>query len=228
MEYVVSFLAVAFFPLALAAYGVYLAATTLDGKTKAWAFVIIGFLTSLGILTGALEQIRIYHSDVVRDSRESTVQSKLDTSIRQEAYVRGQLDSLSLMVGKLGEKSADPAVKQVAEAIAKIANSNTLPPDFLRQEVVALIRDLRMFQSERRQIEDAVNGTAQAGPVGAESIRTFQQRFSKRLRTLAAELPQYLSRESRFLGEIAETPLGGNSGFIDGLLEVLRSVTASL
>jgi hypothetical protein len=228
MGYVVAFLAVALFPIALAAFGVYLAAIALDGKKKIWAFVAIGFIAGFGVLTGALQQLGAYHSDLTHEKRESDAQAKLDNSLEQQAYMREQLDSISLMIGNLRGKSADPIVKQYLDAVAKMAQSNTASADVLKREVVAIIRDLRVFQAERGQVEDAADGSAQAIPVGTESVRLFQQRFSERIRKLAAELPQYLSKESRQLSQIADGPLGNNSKIVDPLLEVLRSVSASL
>ena len=91
-----------------------------------------------------------------------------------------------------------------------------------------MIRDLKTFQSERVEAEIAVENTAQAIPVGDESLRLFRKQYSDRLRKLASELPQYLSQEGRQLKETADSPIGGNSGFLGYLLETLRSISASL
>jgi hypothetical protein len=98
----------------------------------------------------------------------------------------------------------------------------------LRSKVVALIRDLEEFRVERRRLELAARGTTRAIPVGLESVRLFQKRFSSRLHELSSELPQYLESDGRQLKDVAEVPIGADSSFLDSLLQVLRDVTSSL
>ncbi|MGA3025516.1 MAG: hypothetical protein ABSF98_12160 [Bryobacteraceae bacterium] len=228
MDYIIAFLAVAFFGL-LGGYATYLAIMNLEGQRKARALVVICSLTGLGLLAAALQQLAMYHSDRSHEKRESETQGKLDSSLQQQAYIRGQLDGISLLIGNVAEKNSDPSLQQIADAIAKMAQTNTPQTDSLRKEVVALIGDLKAFQLEREEAEDLAAGNRQqAITVSNENIRLFQQRYSGRLRRLAGKLPQYFSKESKTIREIADYPTGGNTGFIDRLVEVLRSVSASI
>jgi len=64
LSYIVSFLGLALFPLALGAYGGYLAVVGLaDKKQKHLAVVIVSVLAGLGVLFTGLQQIQAYRSD---------------------------------------------------------------------------------------------------------------------------------------------------------------------
>lgn len=125
-------------------------------------------------------------------------------------------------------KGKDGRIAELETKGAAIPKKGQLANSTSKEETRSLVRDLKIFQSERVELENAVDGTPQAIPVGAESLKLFQQRYSDRLRKLAAELPQYLNTESRQIKNIADSPMGGNSGFLDTLLEILLKVSASL
>jgi len=120
LPYVIGFLAVAVFPLALAGYGGHLATLALaDGTKRRRALILVWGLAALGVVFAGLQQIEAYRSDKEHDASQDTLKSKLDTSLQRQEYMRGQLDSIGLMVGKVGEKTTDPAVGQLAGAIIK-------------------------------------------------------------------------------------------------------------
>jgi len=50
-------------------------------------------------------------------TQQRDLKQKLDQSLRAQEYMRGQLDSLAIMVGKVAEKSTDANLKQLAAAI---------------------------------------------------------------------------------------------------------------
>ena len=64
-----------------------------------------------------------YKSDQEHDSEQTALQSTLNTSLQRQEYMRDQLDGIGVMISKVGEKSPDPAVGQLAGAIAKMADS---------------------------------------------------------------------------------------------------------
>jgi len=78
MFYTVSFLAVAFFPFALAAYGGHLAAKVLDAKDRRKAFVIVWTLALLGVAAAGWQQIMVYRSDRANETKQR--KSERDTS----------------------------------------------------------------------------------------------------------------------------------------------------
>ena len=208
-----------------------MAITTLEGKKKSWLLIVVGLLAGFGVLTGALQQVGFYRSDSAHENRETgtqakltAVQSDLQSSLQQQAYMRGQLSSISMMIGKLGEKSSDPSLKQIADTIARMAQPPT--QDLLRNEVVALIQEIKAFRDQRAEIEAASN---LVGHGEQETARLFRERFSDRLLTLSNELPQGLSRERDQIRRAAQTGFGGGAGSLDNLvISTLASVSASL
>jgi hypothetical protein len=57
------------------------------------------------------------------DQEEKELRGRLDQSLLTQEYTRGQLDSIGLMVGKLGEARNSPDMKQLATAIAVMAEN---------------------------------------------------------------------------------------------------------
>src|SRR2546421_677004 len=69
------------------------------------------------------------------------------------------------------------------------AAMNAAQASTLRSRSISLIRDLKVFQSERRKAEALASGTPEAIGVGAQSVRLFRENFSARLHAFASELP---------------------------------------
>jgi hypothetical protein len=122
VDYFISFLAVALFPFALGAYGGHLAAIVLNGKQKTRALWIVWSLASAGVLMAAIQQYNSYRTDKDHDSKQLALQGKLDSSLLSQARMGGQLDSIGLMIGKMGEKSGDPGLRTLASAVSKLAD----------------------------------------------------------------------------------------------------------
>jgi hypothetical protein len=125
LPYLIAFLAIAVFPLALAGVGGHLAAVALPdqaARRRTYFFVIWG-LALIGIVLAGLQQIEAFHSDKEHDAKQELIQGKLDTSLQRGEYMRGQLESISLMLGKVGEGQKDPAVSQLAGVIVKMADN---------------------------------------------------------------------------------------------------------
>jgi hypothetical protein len=88
MVYLLSFLAAALFPLALAGYGGHLATIALpDTRLRRKAFVIVWGLAIVGTIVSAVFQIALYRSDQKRDGAEvefrADVRRKLDAIISE-------------------------------------------------------------------------------------------------------------------------------------------------
>jgi hypothetical protein len=135
MDYILSFLAVAFFPLALAAYGGHLAAEVLEREKRTKALWIVWCLAGVGVLFAGGQQYRAYRSDQAiqavqgkRDTDAKQLQGKLDASIQREEYMKGQLGSIALMIGKVGEEGKSSQIGQLASAIKNIAANSGTPP----------------------------------------------------------------------------------------------------
>ena len=135
LPYFVAFLAVAVFPTALAAIGGHLATIGIeDPQKRGWWLRVVWALASIGVGFAALQQVESYRSDSEHDYRISILQKTTDglhdtlsTSLQRQEYMRGQLESISVMVGKVGEKSTDPVVGQLAGALAKMADTAKVP-----------------------------------------------------------------------------------------------------
>jgi hypothetical protein len=124
LPYVVSFLGLALFPLALAGYGGHLATLALtEQKPRRRAIFAVWTMAILGVVFAGLQQIEAYHSDKDHDEKQEALRSKLDASLQAQQYTRGQLDSIGLMIGKVGERSTDPVLGQLAGAIVKMTES---------------------------------------------------------------------------------------------------------
>jgi hypothetical protein len=125
LPYIVSFLGLALFPLALGGYGGHLATLALpEGTKRKRALWLVWGLASLGVLFAGLQQIEAFRSDKEHDSTQVDLQSKLATSLQRQEYTRGQLDSISLMIG--GRTGGDPALGQLAAVIGKMADTARL------------------------------------------------------------------------------------------------------
>jgi hypothetical protein len=130
LSYVIAFAAVALFPTALAAIGAHLATLAInDSKLKFKVILLVWTLAVIGVALAGLQQIEAYRSDLEHDSKISDLQNAANglqvtanTSLQRQEYMRGQLDSISVMIGKVGEKSSDPVIGQLAGAIAKISD----------------------------------------------------------------------------------------------------------
>ena len=88
------------------------------------AFVLLGVLSTLLIVRQSNEaekaQTQIQEK---ADRHEKELRGRLDQSLLSQEYTRGQLDSIGLMIGKLGEAKNNPDMKQLATAIAMMAEN---------------------------------------------------------------------------------------------------------
>ena len=129
LSYVIGFFGVALFPAALAGIGGHLATLAItDHRARTKVLALVWVLAGLGVMFAGLQQVLAYRSDRENSSKVSELQSTttglrgtLDTSLQQQQYMKGQLESISVMIGKVGEKSADQGMRDLASALSKIA-----------------------------------------------------------------------------------------------------------
>lgn len=106
MIYVINFLAVAAFPLAVAAYGGHLAAKVLDRPQRRKALSIVWALAVLGVLISGVQQVFVYRSRRAEDAQQSAyaerddrnqqqLRLELDRSLEREEYLRKELDDIA-------------------------------------------------------------------------------------------------------------------------------------
>ncbi len=105
MVYVISFLAVAAVPLAVAGYGGHLAAKVLAGSERRRALRVVWLLAALGVALSAVQQIMIARADRTHarqqaeleakaEQEQRDLQSKLDASLSRQDEVRQELGSI--------------------------------------------------------------------------------------------------------------------------------------
>lgn len=114
MVYIITFLALAAFPLALAGYGGHLAATILKGEERTKALRIVWGLTILGLFSFGLQQYLTYRSDV---EREKERQKDRDRQGAQFQKIDAGIEELKRVTPS---KPTDPPEKVLAAAAAKI------------------------------------------------------------------------------------------------------------
>jgi hypothetical protein len=105
MIYLISFLAAAAVPLAIAGYGGHLAAKVLDRPQRRRALAVIWALGSLGVLLAGFQQVLMSRSDAEHERQQAAMQAraeqeqqqlrdKLDVSLHHEEEVRTELGSI--------------------------------------------------------------------------------------------------------------------------------------
>jgi hypothetical protein len=128
MIYLISFLAVAAVPLAVAGYGGHLAAKVLDGPQRRRALTFIWALAAAGVLLSALQQMLVYRSDMEHEREQAAMMAKaeqeqrqlrdkLDVSLHHEEEVRAELGSI---VQYLQKPQPQMSTRELASAASKM------------------------------------------------------------------------------------------------------------
>ena len=122
------------------------------------AFVILGIA---GIIAGSVERRRSEKEQVLAEERQRDLRQKVDstqktlektqemlnTSLLSQEHMRGQLDALGMMAGKIGQSSSED-MKQLVSAISKMAETShvgTLTNKQLCDRAFELAKRLRAF-----------------------------------------------------------------------------------
>jgi hypothetical protein len=173
--YITAFVAVALFPLFLAGIGGHLATLAVEDlrERRNWKIGVWG-LAALGILAVGLQQFQSYDSDNVHDKKQEALQQKLDTSIRSEENIKGQLQNLAFVFSKLEARpssTTDPTEKRVIETLLAASQRAAIsePPEKmgkpgfrglsnreLREKVNSLVSQIRSIEEQFEKEDSAV------------------------------------------------------------------------
>jgi hypothetical protein len=132
--YIVTFIAVALFPLALAGYGGHLATLALpeDSAQRRRAKLLVWTLAIAGVILFGVSEIISYHADKKRDSEDATFQhdvlDKLNTIINEPDSSKRKQDATDLKEAIVGTK--DQGAKQ--NRIPPAAPQSSSEPDLTR------------------------------------------------------------------------------------------------
>jgi hypothetical protein len=129
-----------------------------------WRIAVLVF----GIAVSLLTWLQMSRADGMHDREQKELQNKLDQSLLTQQYTKGQLDSLALMVGKIGQST--PENSGLTAAIRQMAQSRA-------QDV----SDLKASNSE----------LCKRAHAEAQAIRDFQDRYDTSSR---AEQETYMDR----------------------------------
>jgi hypothetical protein len=122
--YIFSFLALSAVPFVLGAYGGHLAAEVVDNpRHRRNAMLIVWGLAAIGVVLAGCQQCLVYESDKDHEATQGKLSRQLEASSGQQQFMRGQLDSIGLMIGKFGERNNNPDMKEFAAIIAKMGQS---------------------------------------------------------------------------------------------------------
>jgi hypothetical protein len=93
-----------------------------SGQTSLHAriFYAMGFFGLLSMACIGWNNHQVKEED--RNVKQS-LSDQLQSSLQRQEYMRGQLESISVMIGKVGERSTDPVVAQLAGAVIKMADN---------------------------------------------------------------------------------------------------------
>ncbi len=83
-SYLITFIAIAVFPLALAGYGGHLATLGLPNgsKEKRRALIIVWTLAAIGVLLFGVVQMTAYHADSTRDKKDEAFRNSVETKLQ--------------------------------------------------------------------------------------------------------------------------------------------------
>lgn len=129
MIYVINFLAVAAFPLAVAAYGGHLAAKVLSKPERRKALSVVWMLAIFGVLISGVQQVFIYRSHQIQDAQQlafatrndrnqQQLRDELHSTLQREEYLRKELDDIAQFL-----RAPHPGIdmKAVAETASRMA-----------------------------------------------------------------------------------------------------------
>lgn len=96
-------------------------------------FIVLGLASTISIVKQSNETERTQRQTEERADRQERANLAAQQNTQgQLQYTKGQLDSISLMVGKFGEGNQSPDIKQLAAAVKRVANASGAPPGYPR------------------------------------------------------------------------------------------------
>lgn len=125
--------------------GIVSARTLPSGRERNMHIAVFSIFGVIGTALIIWSGLRSYdaqklNSEIQAQLRDDLTEArrKMDQSLQRQEYMRGQLDSIGLMVGKIREKSVDPGLKDLATAVSKLAERAAKPvpaPETQRQQM---------------------------------------------------------------------------------------------
>ncbi|MBP7527134.1 MAG: hypothetical protein KA801_04380 [Syntrophorhabdaceae bacterium] len=117
--------------IATAVYGG-IASTKKNSKDKTKKIMIFAGLGVLGIALILVSGVRTYDAQKANEKVQADLRQqvqatndKLSQSLISQEYMKGQLNSIGTVMSKIGEKSPDPVIGQMANTISKLAGNTT-------------------------------------------------------------------------------------------------------
>ena len=197
--YILSFLAGAFFPLALAGYGGHLAAIALpdDPKRRRNALIIVWTLAGAGVLISGVQQITSFSADHKKETEDTTFRDS----------VGKKLDNLNVELSSLLPNATTG--KQQQAIVAAQSQVQALRNQSKRIEQEASDAPKMLLINTRIDLENAVvsfmESAGQSGKITADPIRNIRTEqligyFSK---DLAEACIEFINLEDRLVNTMA-------------------------
>jgi hypothetical protein len=112
--------------------------------------VVFIFLGVMGTALTVWSGVRAYDSQVASGKQQQKLQNDLDSAVQKlnqslvdGSYIKGQLSAFGTMMTQLGKAGNDPTIGHMADALVKMAQGNYQRPDPFKLSVVALAKHLR-------------------------------------------------------------------------------------
>ena len=131
-----------------------------------WLLLAFGILALLGIGTGIGQQYLNRRANegqqnILKDalteqiSKTTNLQSDLYQSHLAQEFMKGQLSSISLIIGKISQSVADPGIKQMASAIEKMSLSSSQTKAATDKQIcgrtMVLVKRMQEFEYDRKK-----------------------------------------------------------------------------
>ena len=151
-----------FFQLALAGLGIYVSLKPQPEKRHSrliGSFILLGLASVLiGIWQQYQNQQKLIRQENERRTETKNLQDSLNQSRNEQAYMKGQLNSLSLVAGKISQSVSDPGIKQMAGAIEKMAQSIAQTTLVSNKQICSntldLVKRMQKFEQSRSARSD--------------------------------------------------------------------------
>ncbi len=170
-------------------------------KRRFWA------VWAFGVIISVLTAVYIHHSDQIHneelrksEQKQDDLRGKLDQSLLQQQYTKGQLDSLALMVGRVGQPGLQgtelaAAIKQMSaqnKADLEASNSDLCKP--ARQEAQEIRTFQQKYDADERALMDQEWTQAASTTTDQQRKDFFEARARRLLESMQTHENEFRSR----------------------------------